>query len=72
MVLAARTRSALKLLDLLADRARFFLAVPATGHLHFLAEFIFGSQGLAEATFVVGDEVGRSRQNMSGTAVVPL
>ena len=72
MVLAALARLALQLLDLLADGAGFFLAVPGAGDLHLLAQHVFGAQRLAEAAFVVGDEVRGGREDVAGGAVVPL
>ena len=57
MVVAALARLALQLLDLLADGAGFFLRVPAAGDLHFFAGDVFGAQRLAQAAFVVGDQV---------------
>src|SRR5262249_58725724 len=47
---------ALELLDLLADRARLFLGVPAGGHLDLLTRLVLGAQRLAEPALVVGDE----------------
>src|SRR6185369_4489315 len=58
--------------DLLTDRARFFLAVPRAGHLYLFAQFVFSAQRLTESAFVMSDEVGRSRKNMSGTAIISL
>src|SRR6185312_8096998 len=54
----------------LANGASLFLRVPATGDLHLFAQHVFGAQGLAEAALVVGDEVGGSREDMAGAAVV--
>ena len=70
MVLAALARVALELLDFLADGAGFFLRVPAAGDLHFFAEHVFGAQRLAEPAFVVRDEVGGRREDVSGAAVI--
>src|SRR5262245_48970302 len=72
MVLAALARSALELLDLFADRARCLVAIPCASHLDAHAELVLGSQGLAEATFVVGDKMGRRRKNVPGAAIVSL
>ena len=65
-------RVALELLDLLADGAGFFLRVPAAGDLYLFAEHVLGAQRLAEAAFVVGDEVGGGREDVAGAAVVAL
>ena len=55
----------LQLLDLLADLARFLLAVPHRGDADELAVLAdIGLQGLAEPAFIVGDEVARRRARM--------
>ena len=63
---------ALQLLDLFADRARFFLRVPGAGDLHLLARHIFGAQRLAEAAFVVCDEMRGGGQDVAGAAIISL
>ena len=63
---------ALKLLDLLADRAGFFFGVPAGGDLHLLARHVLGAQRLAEPALVVGDEVRGGVEDVAGGAVVAL
>ena len=70
MVLSFVARGALHLLDLFADRARFFLAIPGAGDLHLLAIDVLGAQGLAEAAFIVRDQRARRCQNMSGAAII--
>ena len=63
---------ALELLDLLADRAGFFLGVPAGGDLHLLAGHVLGAQRLAEAAFVVRDQMRGGGEDVGGGAVVAL
>ena len=63
---------ALELLDLLADRARLFLRIPARGDLHLLARHVLGAQRLAEPALVVGDEVRGGGEDVAGGAVVAL
>jgi hypothetical protein len=63
---------ALQRLDLLADRARLLLRVPAGGDLHLLARLVLGAQGLAEPALVVGDQVRGGGQDMGGRAVIAL
>ena len=70
MVLATLARRALQLLDLLADRAGFFLRVPGAGDLHLLAVLVLGAQRLAEPAFVVGDELRGGGEDVSGGAVI--
>src|SRR5262245_8329602 len=72
MILAALARGTLKLFDFLADRACLFFAVPCAGHLYLFAQFVLSAQGLAQAAFVVSDEVGCSRKNMPCAAIIPL
>ena len=64
--------AALQLLDLLADRAGLFLAVPASGDGDLLARHVLGVQGLAEPAFVVGDQIACGGEDVPGAAVVPL
>ena len=68
----ARPVVALQLLDLLADRARLFLRIPARGDLHLVARHVLGAQRLAEAALVVGDQVRGGGEDMGGGAVVAL
>ena len=63
---------ALQRLDLLADRARLFLGVPAGGDLHLLARLVLGAQRLAEPALVVGDQVRGGGEDVGGAAVVAL
>ena len=65
---------ALKLLDLLADGARFLLRVPPgiDRDLLVLGVVQVGEERLAEAVLVVGDEVGGSAENVGRRAVVAL
>src|SRR5581483_3750054 len=63
---------ALQLLDLLADRARFFLGVPRAGDGDLLARHVLGAQRLAEPALVVRDQVGGGGENVPGRAVVAL
>ena len=72
MILAALARRALQLLDLFADAAGFFLRVPAAGDLHLLARHVFGAQRLAEAAFVVRDQVRGGRQDVPSAAIIPF
>ena len=72
MVEALVAGVALQLLDLLADRAGFFLRIPAAGDLHLLAGDILGAQGLAEPAFIVRDQVRGGGQNVPGASVVAL
>ena len=61
---------ALELLDLVADRARFLLGIPAGGDLHLLAGHVLGAQRLAEPAFVVRDQVRGGGEDVGGGAVV--
>ena len=70
--LVEQVAAALQLLDLLADRARFFLGVPRAGDGDLLAVDVLGAQRLAEPAFVVRDEVGGGGEDVSGAAVVSL
>ena len=70
MVDALLARVALQLLDLLADRAGFFLRVPGAGDLHLFAQHVLGAQRLAEPAFVVRDQVRGRRQDVAGAAVI--
>src|SRR4029077_8891031 len=72
LVLAALARLALQLLDLLANGAGLFLAVPGAGDLHLLAQHIFRAQRLAETAFLVADQERGGREDVAGRAVVPL
>ena len=55
--LVERVSAALQLLDLLADRARFLFRIPCAGDADLLARLVLGAQRLAEAAFVVRDQV---------------
>ncbi len=57
-------------LDLVADPARLFLAVPMADEADLLAAFGLGPEGLAEAALVRGDEPRGGRENVRGRAVV--
>ena len=64
MVLALFARRALQLFDLLADAAGFFLRVPGAGDVHLFAEHVLGAQRLAQAAFVVGDQMASAAARM--------
>ncbi len=64
--------AALQVLDLLADRARFFLRIPRARDADLLARLVLGAQRLAEAAFVVRDQVRGGAEDMPGRAVVAL
>ncbi len=72
MIESLLARFALQLLDLLADRAGFFLGVPGAGDLHLFAQHVFRAQSLAEPTFVVGDQMRGGSQDVSRAPVVPF
>lgn len=61
---------ALKLLDLFADTAGFFFRIPRAGDGDLLSVFILGAQRLAEATFVVGDQMRGGGEDVTGRAIV--
>ena len=63
---------ALEILDLFADRPRLFLRIPAGIDLDLRVFRIgrIGEERLAEPVLVMGDQMGRSAQNMAGRAVV--
>src|SRR5690606_23162932 len=64
---------ALKLLDVLADDAGFFLVVPAAFDLDLLAVVVMvRAQRLAETPLIVGDQPRRRGEDMPGRAVVPF
>src|SRR5262245_23694566 len=63
---------ALELLDLLADRARLFLGIPARGDLDLLARLVLGAQRLAESALVVGDEMRSGGQDVCCRAIIAL
>ena len=63
---------ALQLLDLLADAARFFLRIPGAGDRDLLALDILGAQGLAEASFIVRDQMRGRGENMRRRAIIAL
>ena len=63
---------ALQLFDLLADRARLLLGIPRAGDRYLFARLVLGAQRLAEAAFIVGDEMRSCREDMAGRAVVAL
>ena len=62
----------LQRLDLVADGARLLSRIPGAGDGDLLAVLIVGEERLAEPALVVGDEVGRRRQDMARRAVVAL
>src|SRR5262249_59382033 len=64
--------SALQLLDLLADRARFLLGIPGAGDGDLLAVDILGAQRLAEPAFIVRDQIGGGGEDVAGRAIVAL
>ncbi len=59
-------------LDLVADRARFFLAIPKPGDTRLFACFAVGEERLAEAALIMRDEAGGGCENMAGRAVIAL
>ena len=63
---------ALELLDLLADRARLFLRIPARGDFDLLAWLVLGPQRLAEPALVMGDEMRSGGEDVSGRAIIAL
>ena len=63
---------ALQLLDLLADRARLFLGIPARGDLDLLARLVLGAQRLAEPALIVGDEMRGGGEDVAGGAIIAL
>ena len=65
-------RAPLQLLDRLADRPRFLLAVPDAGHARLFALVAVGEQRLAEPAFVVGDQMRGGGENMAGGAIIAL
>ena len=66
--------AALELLDLLADGAGFLLGIPGGVNLHLDVVGIgaVGEERLAEAAFVVGDQVGGGAEDVLGRAIVAL
>ena len=64
--------SALQLLDLLADGAGFFLGIPGAGDGDLLAQHVVGAQRLAEAAFVVRDQMRGGGEDVAGGAVIAL
>src|SRR5262249_6762903 len=63
---------ALQLLDLLADGARFLFRVPGAGHGDLLAVDVLGAQRLAEAAFIVRDQMRGGGEDVAGRAVIAL
>ena len=63
---------ALQLLDLLADGAGFFFAIPRAGDGDLLAQHVVGAQRLAEPALVVGDDVRGGGEDVAGGAVIAL
>ncbi len=72
MVFALLAGVALQLLDFLADRAGFLFGIPAAGDLNFFAQHVLGAQRLAEAAFVMGDQLRSGGENMAGASIVAL
>src|SRR5260370_5861016 len=70
--LVERVTRALELLDLLADRAGFFLGIPGAGNADLLARLVLGAQRLAEAAFIVRDEVRGGAKDVAGRTVIAL
>ena len=64
--LVERVALPLQLFDVFADRARLLLGIPGRRDGDFLAVLVFGAQRLAEAAFVVSDQVRRRCQDMAG------
>ena len=65
-------RAPLQLLDRLADRPRFLLAVPDAGHAGLFALAAVGEQRLAESALIVGDQMRGGGENMAGGAIIAL
>jgi hypothetical protein len=63
-------RAALEGLDLLADPARLFLAVPMADQADLFAALGLGPQRLAKPPGIGGDQSRGCRKNMRGRAVV--
>ena len=63
---------ALRLLDLLADRARFLLGIPGAGDRYLLARHVVGAERLAEPALVVSDDVRGGGEDVAGRAVIAL
>jgi hypothetical protein len=65
---------ALELLDLLADGAGFLLRIPGGVDLHLDVVRIgaIGEERLAEATFIMGDEMGGCTEDMGRRTVIAL
>src|SRR5262249_1478939 len=72
VILATLARRALELLNLLADRARFFFRVPCAGDLHLLAQLILSAERFPQAPLVVGDEMTRRSKDVARAAIVSL
>jgi len=74
IVLLAVGIAALQPLDLLADGAGFLLTVPGGVDHHLLVVGVHpvGEQRLAEAPFIVGDQMAGGAEDMLGRAVVTL
>ena len=62
--------AAAQILDLLADPARLFLAIPMADQPHLFTRARFGPQCLAKAVLVPGDHLRRCGQNMRGGTVI--
>src|SRR4051812_40641258 len=62
--------AALQFFDVLADGARLFLRVPRAGDGHLLARLVLGAQRLAEAAFVMRDQVRGGAEDVPSRAVV--
>jgi hypothetical protein len=69
-----RVLGTLQLFDLLADSAGFLFRIPGGVDLHLVVIGIdaVGEQCLAEAAFVMGDEMTGGTENVLGGAVVAL
>ena len=63
---------ALQLLDLLADGAGFLFGIPGAGDGDLFAVDILGAQRLAEAAFIVRDQMRGGGEDVAGGAVVAL
>ena len=63
---------ALQLLDLLADGAGFLFGVPGAGDGDLFAVLVLGAQGLAEAAFIVRDQMRGGGEDVPGGAIVAL
>ena len=55
----------LQRLDFLADQPCLFFRIPSAGDGDFLARLVFGEQGLAQPSVIMGDQMRGGGENMS-------